>query len=57
MSPAKVLVFPTQRFTETTVCKMAENVWADHYHVIECLSAQTCCFCKIHWVPVKEMTQ
>lgn len=50
-------VFQTQLCRETTVCKMAENEWAYHYHVIEWLSAQTCCFCRILCFPVKEMTQ
>lgn len=48
--------FPVQLCTPK--CKMAENAWAYHHHrIIEWLSAQTCCFCRILWVPVKEMTQ
>lgn len=51
------LSFPNWAVQRNTICKMAENAWAHHYHVIEWLSAQTCCFCRILWVPVKEMTQ
>lgn len=38
-------------------CTVAENVHAQLWHIIERLSAETCCFCRILWVPVKEMTQ
>lgn len=37
--------------------KVAEVVCAAVCHIIERLSVETCCFCRILWVPVKEMTQ
>lgn len=36
------------------IAKMAENAQVYRHHVMKWLSA--CCFCRILWVPVKEMT-